>query len=156
MRPPIDQWHAARQRRAHGYALLERQPDRRPCDAPPRRSPPTPCSPFRTAKKPKAPPPPPGEEARGRELVARARSTTPRPPLEYARRLASSAKRFSQRWSRDARLLREAAHHGRLEGPDQRSHLDGSFRINEGLRLARQLLLDVNELGLPAGCEFLD
>jgi len=35
-------------------------------------------------------------------------------------------------------------------------HLDGSFRINEGLRVARQLLLDLNELGVPAGCEFLD
>jgi 3-deoxy-7-phosphoheptulonate synthase len=34
--------------------------------------------------------------------------------------------------------------------------LDGSFRINDGLRLARRLLLDINELGLPAGCEFLD
>jgi 3-deoxy-7-phosphoheptulonate synthase len=35
-------------------------------------------------------------------------------------------------------------------------HLDGSFRINEGLRIARQLLLDLNEAGVPAGCEFLD
>jgi 3-deoxy-7-phosphoheptulonate synthase len=35
-------------------------------------------------------------------------------------------------------------------------HLDGSFVINEGLRLARRLLLDFAELGLPAGCEFLD
>ena len=34
--------------------------------------------------------------------------------------------------------------------------LDGSFRINEGLRLARGLLLDLVRLGLPAGCEFLD
>jgi 3-deoxy-7-phosphoheptulonate synthase len=34
--------------------------------------------------------------------------------------------------------------------------LDGSFRINEGLRLARRLLLDIVDLGLPAGCEFLD
>ena len=34
--------------------------------------------------------------------------------------------------------------------------LDGSFAINEGLRLARRLLLDFAELGLPAGCEFLD
>nr|WP_245205724.1 MULTISPECIES: 3-deoxy-7-phosphoheptulonate synthase [unclassified Rhizobium] len=34
--------------------------------------------------------------------------------------------------------------------------LDGSFRIEDGLRIARKLLLDVNELGLPAGCEFLD
>ncbi len=34
--------------------------------------------------------------------------------------------------------------------------LDGSFDIDNGLRLARSLLLDVNNLGLPAGCEFLD
>ncbi|MDR3096200.1 MAG: 3-deoxy-7-phosphoheptulonate synthase [Paraburkholderia sp.] len=34
--------------------------------------------------------------------------------------------------------------------------LDGSFRINEGLRAARQLLLDINALGLPTGTEFLD
>ncbi|MFO1251953.1 MAG: 3-deoxy-7-phosphoheptulonate synthase [Inhella sp.] len=34
--------------------------------------------------------------------------------------------------------------------------LDGSFRMNEGLRLARRLLLDVTALGLPAGTEFLD
>ncbi len=34
--------------------------------------------------------------------------------------------------------------------------LDGSFVINEGLRLARRLLLDLVDLGLPAGCEFLD
>jgi len=35
-------------------------------------------------------------------------------------------------------------------------HLDGSFRINEGLRLARQLLYEINELGLPCATEFLD
>jgi 3-deoxy-7-phosphoheptulonate synthase len=34
--------------------------------------------------------------------------------------------------------------------------LDGSFQINEGLRIARQLLLELNESGMPAGCEFLD
>jgi len=34
--------------------------------------------------------------------------------------------------------------------------LDGSFAINEGLRRARRLLVDLAELGLPAGCEFLD
>src|SRR4051812_27057730 len=34
--------------------------------------------------------------------------------------------------------------------------LDGSFSINEGLRIARQLLLDLNETGMPVGCEFLD
>jgi 3-deoxy-7-phosphoheptulonate synthase len=35
-------------------------------------------------------------------------------------------------------------------------NLDGSFEINHGLRLARKLLLDLNELGMPAGTEFLD
>ena len=34
--------------------------------------------------------------------------------------------------------------------------LDGSFDINRGLRVARELLLDVARTGLPAGCEFLD
>jgi 3-deoxy-7-phosphoheptulonate synthase len=35
-------------------------------------------------------------------------------------------------------------------------HLNGSFEINEGLNLARQLLLDINNMGLPAGTEYLD
>ena len=35
-------------------------------------------------------------------------------------------------------------------------HLNNSFDVNEGLYLARHLLLDLAELGLPSGCEFLD
>src|SRR3954470_1153217 len=35
-------------------------------------------------------------------------------------------------------------------------YLDGSFRINEGLRIARDLLVRINRSGVPAGCEFLD
>ena len=35
-------------------------------------------------------------------------------------------------------------------------HLDQSFQINDGLRLARRLLLDLAEMGVPAGTEFLD
>ncbi|RUO95779.1 hypothetical protein BC936DRAFT_143242 [Jimgerdemannia flammicorona] len=34
--------------------------------------------------------------------------------------------------------------------------LNNSFQINKGLRVARTLLLDLNELGVPTGCEFLD
>jgi 3-deoxy-7-phosphoheptulonate synthase len=41
---------------------------------------------------------------------------------------------------------------GLINDPD----LDESFHINKGLRLARQLLLDVNDLGLPTASEFLD
>jgi 3-deoxy-7-phosphoheptulonate synthase len=35
-------------------------------------------------------------------------------------------------------------------------YLDGSFKINDGLRIARRLLLDLAEMGVPAGTEFLD
>ncbi len=41
---------------------------------------------------------------------------------------------------------------GLINDPD----LDGTFHINKGLHLARELLLDVNNMGLPAGTEFLD
>lgn len=41
---------------------------------------------------------------------------------------------------------------GLINDPD----LDGSFRIDKGLRVARGLLRDINKLGLPAGVEFLD
>jgi 3-deoxy-7-phosphoheptulonate synthase len=36
------------------------------------------------------------------------------------------------------------------------THRDGSFRINDGLRMTRRLLLDLIEIGLPAACEFVD
>ncbi|BES84139.1 3-deoxy-7-phosphoheptulonate synthase AroG [Pectobacterium araliae] len=35
-------------------------------------------------------------------------------------------------------------------------HMDNSFQINDGLRIARQLLLEINDIGLPAAGEFLD
>jgi 3-deoxy-7-phosphoheptulonate synthase len=41
---------------------------------------------------------------------------------------------------------------GLINDPD----LDGTFHINKGLHLARRLLLDVNNMGIPAGTEFLD
>ncbi|MCL4156304.1 UNVERIFIED_CONTAM: hypothetical protein GTU68_020511 [Idotea baltica] len=41
---------------------------------------------------------------------------------------------------------------GLINDPD----LDGSFNVNKGLELGRKLLLELNELGMPAGCEFLD
>lgn len=41
---------------------------------------------------------------------------------------------------------------GLINDPD----LDGSFRINKGLRMARQLLLELNEQGIPAGTEYLE
>lgn len=41
---------------------------------------------------------------------------------------------------------------GLINDPD----LNGTFNINKGLRVGRNLLLDINDLGLPVGCEFLD
>jgi len=35
-------------------------------------------------------------------------------------------------------------------------HMDGTFKVNEGLHLARSLLVDLAQMGLPSGCEFLD
>src|SRR5207244_4737796 len=35
-------------------------------------------------------------------------------------------------------------------------HLDGSFKINDGLKIARKLLLELNNIGIPAGVEYLD
>lgn len=41
---------------------------------------------------------------------------------------------------------------GLINDPD----LDGTFKVNKGLRVARELMLDINRMGLPVGCEFLD
>ncbi len=76
---------------------------------------------------------------------------------EYARRLLEQRERLKGSLEIVMRLYFEKPRttvgwKGLINDPD----LDGSFRINKGLRLARGLLLDINELGLPAGCEFLD
>ncbi|HVW67338.1 MAG TPA: 3-deoxy-7-phosphoheptulonate synthase [Steroidobacteraceae bacterium] len=80
-----------------------------------------------------------------------------RSALEYAERLAEQRKRFADTLEIIMRVYFEKPRttvgwKGLINDPG----LDGSFRINEGLRLARGLLLSVNRLGLPAGCEFLD
>jgi 3-deoxy-7-phosphoheptulonate synthase len=76
---------------------------------------------------------------------------------EYAGRLAAQRERFADTLEIIMRVYFEKPRttvgwKGLINDP----HLDGSFRINEGLRLARRLLIDINHLGLPAGCEFLD
>ena len=81
----------------------------------------------------------------------------PKAGLEYARRLEAVADELSE----DLRIVMRVYFEkprttvgwkGLINDPI----LDGSFAINEGLRLARRLLLDLAELGLPSGCEFLD
>jgi 3-deoxy-7-phosphoheptulonate synthase len=41
---------------------------------------------------------------------------------------------------------------GLINDPD----IDGTFKINKGLRTARKLLCDLTDLGVPVGCELLD
>ena len=76
---------------------------------------------------------------------------------EYAARLAIERARLADSLEIVMRVYFEKPRttvgwKGLINDPD----LDGSFRINDGLRLARGLLVQINELGLPAGCEFLD
>src|ERR1044071_3662581 len=77
--------------------------------------------------------------------------------LEYAGRLREQRERFKGTLEIIMRVYFEKPRttvgwKGLINDPD----LDGSFHINKGLRLARGLLRDINQLGLPAGCEFLD
>jgi 3-deoxy-7-phosphoheptulonate synthase len=77
--------------------------------------------------------------------------------LDYARRLAAMARPLADSLVVVMRAYFEKPRtvigwKGLINDPD----LDGTYHINKGLRLARRLLLDVNELGLPTGSEFLD
>ena len=77
--------------------------------------------------------------------------------VEYAGRLARVASALSSELCVVMRVYFEKPRttvgwKGLINDP----HLDGTFKINEGLRAARQILLDVIALGLPTGCEFLD
>jgi len=81
----------------------------------------------------------------------------PKSALEYARRLAQERAKHAGDLLIVMRVYFEKPRttvgwKGLINDP----HLDGTFRINEGLRLARSVLLDINELGVPSGVEYLD
>jgi 3-deoxy-7-phosphoheptulonate synthase len=76
---------------------------------------------------------------------------------DYAERLSAQVERLSGELCVAMRVYFEKPRttigwKGLINDP----HLDGSSDVNTGLRLARRLLLEVLELGLPVGCEFLD
>jgi 3-deoxy-7-phosphoheptulonate synthase len=80
-----------------------------------------------------------------------------RAAMEYAGRLVKERERFAGELEIIMRVYFEKPRttvgwKGLINDP----YLDNSFRINDGLRTARELLLNINELGLPAGTEFLD
>src|SRR5881628_1977180 len=98
-----------------------------------------------------------GEDDRLLVIVGPCSIHDPVAGLDYARRL----KKLADELGHDLRIVMRVYFEkprttvgwkGLINDP----HLDGSFAINEGLRLARRLLLDLVELGLPSGCEFLD
>lgn len=81
----------------------------------------------------------------------------PTAAVEYAGRLAQLANELASQLFCVMRVYFEKPRtvvgwKGLINDPD----LDGSYRINKGLRMARRVLLDVNGAGLPAATEFLD
>jgi len=81
----------------------------------------------------------------------------PAAALEYARRLKAERARFAETLEIVMRVYFEKPRttvgwKGLINDP----YLDESYRIHEGLRIARQLLVEINRLGVPAGSEFLD
>lgn len=81
----------------------------------------------------------------------------PETALEYARRFKALAAEVSDSLYLVMRVYFEKPRttvgwKGLINDP----HMDNSFQINDGLRIARKLLLDINDSGLPAAGEFLD
>ena len=81
----------------------------------------------------------------------------PAAALAYAERLAAERKKHAGELEVLMRVYFEKPRttvgwKGLINDP----YLNGSFRINEGLRIARDLLVRINQAGVPAGCEFLD
>ena len=77
--------------------------------------------------------------------------------VEYARRLKAERERFAGTLEIVMRVYFEKPRttvgwKGLINDP----YLDETYRIDEGLRIGRQLLLEINKLGMPAGSEFLD
>jgi 3-deoxy-7-phosphoheptulonate synthase len=98
-----------------------------------------------------------GEDDRLLVVIGPCSIHDPAAALEYARRLREQRKRFHDTLEVVMRVYFEKPRttvgwKGLINDP----YLDESYRIHEGLRIARQLLLDINRLGVPAGSEFLD
>jgi len=81
----------------------------------------------------------------------------PAAALDYARQLQVQREKYADTLEIVMRVYFEKPRttvgwKGLINDP----YLDETFRIDEGLRIARQLLIEINRLGLPAGSEFLD
>ena len=98
-----------------------------------------------------------GDDDRVLAIVGPCSVHDPAASLEYAKKLKVVADKLAKDVLVVMRVYFEKPRttvgwKGLINDPD----LNGSYNINKGLKLARQFLLDVNELGLPVGTEFLD
>jgi 3-deoxy-7-phosphoheptulonate synthase len=98
-----------------------------------------------------------GEDDRLIVVVGPCSIHDPEAAMDYARRLVAERRRLADKLEVVMRVYFEKPRttvgwKGLINDPD----LDGSFDIGKGLHVARNLLLAVNRMGLPAGCEFLD
>ncbi|HNT39725.1 MAG TPA: 3-deoxy-7-phosphoheptulonate synthase [Rubrivivax sp.] len=98
-----------------------------------------------------------GEDDRLLVIIGPCSIHNPEAALEYARRLVGERRRHADDLEIVMRVYFEKPRttvgwKGLINDP----YLDESYRIDEGLRIARQLLVDINRLGVPAGSEFLD
>ncbi len=98
-----------------------------------------------------------GEDDRLLVIVGPCSIHDPAAALEYARKLKDERDRHADTLEVVMRVYFEKPRttvgwKGLINDP----YLDESYRIDEGLRMGRQLLLEINRLGVPAGSEFLD
>lgn len=98
-----------------------------------------------------------GEEDRLLVVVGPCSVHDPVAALDYARRLAPLARAHADELLVVMRVYFEKPRSsGGWKGLINDPHLDGTHDVVEGLRIARRLLVDVLETGLPIGCEFLE
>jgi 3-deoxy-7-phosphoheptulonate synthase len=98
-----------------------------------------------------------GEDDRLLVVIGPCSIHDPAAALDYARRLKAEREKYADTLEIVMRVYFEKPRttvgwKGLINDP----YLDESYRIDEGLRIARQLLLEINRLGVPAGSEFLD
>ena len=99
-----------------------------------------------------------GDDGRLIVVVGPASAHDPKAVMEYARKLKAASAPLSDELIVVMRVFLDepSGGAGYWSGAMYDPAIDGSFQINKGFRDARQLLLDINRLGLPAACLYND
>lgn len=98
-----------------------------------------------------------GEDERILVVVGPCSIHNPDAAIEYARHIQQAREKYGEALLIVMRVYFEKPRttvgwKGLINDPN----LDGTFEINKGIRIARKLLLEINDMGVPAGTEFLD